>query len=294
MEMKIVGITVAILVSITVLAGVLMPILTDYGSDTFTYTNTGTPYAAFDGETHTIVVSYDGSTTTITTDGESCQLPDFSLYGNATIIYGSDAIIRLNNAGAIRGFSDAFYGINATSGKDVTLELSSTAVTMTDGTDTRVVPITPLAYIASEGEYRLSLNPCVTDDTVIIGGTSELTGGKYISTVAVGPVDDLSITNPFCNLGTGVTITSIEATVNATDVSGSLKKIDNITFNVVLSDDTEQNAVFSYFLAPEKVTYDNPNYLGDNVSSLLLVIPMLVIVAILIGVVALVIRSRLD
>ena len=69
MDMKIVGITVAILVSITVLAGVLMPVLDDATATTDTFTNEGYFYmqkiSAEDTETYTFDYVYDADTTSL-------------------------------------------------------------------------------------------------------------------------------------------------------------------------------------------------------------------------------------
>lgn len=272
---------IALTVGVILAGSLLMPVLSDYTTATRTYTNEGVPYASFDGETHTIVLSYDGTTTTITTDGEPCELPDLNLYGSATIVYGSDAIIRIGKTGNVRGFSDSFYGVDATAGNDATIVVTSTVTTLTVGNTTRTVPLTPLAYIASEGDYRLSLKPCITDDNVIIGGTTNTSGGHYINTVAVGQINDLTIANPFSDLGTGVTITSIDATPTTSAVVGNLLKIENISFNAELSDSSEVTAIFSYFLAPASVVYNDPNYLGDANAAILGAIPVLVIVALI-------------
>lgn len=285
MKNGILEIIVTVTIGIIFIGSLLAVTINEYSTSTAVYENDGVPYAEYDGEEHTIVVSYDGTKTTITTDGKVCETPNFTLFaGGASIVYGSDAYIRLNGLGNIRAFSDNFYAVNATAGNDVTIVLTSTNAAITVGTTTTDVPITPLAYIASEGEYTLSTSPSVAEDSIIIAGTTALTGSDYISFLANGTIDDLTVGNAYSKLPTGITITDTEAVVNTTEVVTNLVRIDSVVFTATLSDSSTETGTYTYFLAPKEIQYDNPQYVGDYGGLFSAIIIIAVAALLLIGV----------
>lgn len=289
---RFVTVAIGVFVAAIVILSIAAPVIHAGTAETLTYTNEGTPYAEYDGEQHIIKLSYDGTDLTITADGVECQNPDFSLYGSATIVYGSDGLIRLSSNGNVRGFADNLYRLNMTSGVDVTITIGATTTVVSDGTTTLNVPLTPLAYIAPTGDYVLSVSPCVTDDSIIIAGTTDYSGGYFASTLANGPIDDLTVANAYCWFGEGVTVSNVEAVVNSSAVSGNLVKIDNVEFTTEASNSNEYTAVYSYFLAPAVVEYNNPNFIDSTVTTIAGMLPVLMLVGVMLFVVGTYVTNR--
>lgn len=295
MNMKIVGISVAVLVSLVVLAGVLMPVLDDATPATKTYTNEGLKYALADPEsvdTHTIIVTASG----VTSDGviiDGSMLP-----GDYTLVFGQHSILRYtptNGRVAFGGtLADGTSGQwtdlrSASSEETLTLTLTGDTLTSVNGETTKTIEDN-WAYVSTDGTYVYCVNPYVTKSDRVIGGG--VTYSPFSSATIIcfeGTIDDIDA---------GVYRASPAVTLNSVDVQTSpivtnLVRIDAIVFNCTQSDN-EVSATYTYFLAPAEITYENPAYVGDKSADILQVIPVMVILAILLGVVALVIRSRLD
>lgn len=283
MESKnLIGAIVAVTVGIILIGTVLSSAVAAYSNETLTYTNEGTPFAAFDDETHTIVVSYDGSKYVITTDGEECELPDLSLYGAATIVYGDDAFIRLSKSGQVRGYINGamVQGGNVSASVTSTIVINGEGATLTFSNTTNTMAFTPYAYIAPEGEYVLSVSPCVTDDSIIIGGITVI-DTEALGFVAHGTISDLTASVVYIDGFGDVTVTDLDWTVNTSKVTTNLVKIDNVTFTATMSDDSTFTGIYSYFLAPASVVYDDPDYLGAANVAILGVVVVMSIIAVL-------------
>ena len=303
MDMKIVGISVAVLVSLVVLAGVLMPVLDDATATTETIVNDGSIMAVPDEGTHTIKLSKSGDALVIKTDGETCVNPDLSLYGSATIVFADNTFIRLADNGNV-----TLYGKSGSATKEeftvgnisagITIALSGTNATITndsDGTKTRTFENVDY-YISAVGDYALSLNPSITLESNIMGAGLTKINNTSSALIFQGSVEDVD--NPSISTlaiwpnGRTATLGSVNLTENTNYVG--LYKVDSIVLDWANDGNPIGSATYTYFVAPHEITVEKSVHLTNNENELLAVIPMLVIVAILIGVVALVIRSKLD
>lgn len=313
MEMKIVGITVAILVSITLLAGVLMPVLDDATATTDTFTNEGyyrmselapaddAPYTISWVKTNPFVftinsVDYNMQDILTTTNQYFTVLASDGAYlrvannGNALIIQmqnyeGNPIIAADTSTTTMKSFdisvdSDSMDATRVT-GEDQTVSVSTSYSDWCYGFD-------------PAGKYIMKLNSSsayvVDEDIIILAGVTKV-GTTEVAVYGFGNVDEISLESVYPDDDT--TYSDVE--INSTVVSDYLKlnKISTVTFDMTRSG-TTAHATYSYFLVPYEVTAEREVHFTDNENALFAVIPMLVIVAILIGVVALVIRSRLD
>lgn len=293
---RIIMASITAVIVIVVLAGVLIPTLNDSTSSTLTYTNKGVLFAladAEDADTHTIVVDSTG----LTSDGDTIDASPY-LSGDYTIVFGEHSIIRYSpSTGRVdlggtvaEGTTQQFTTIRSASSEE-TLTLTITGETMVtvNGETTKTIEDN-WAYVSNDGTYSYCVNPCVTPTDRIIGGGvtySPFSGATVIC--FDGTIE--GITAGIYRSSPTATLTDTE--VVTSNVTTNLYKIDAIKFTATQSD-TERVATYTYFLAPAEVTYENPAYVGSSGSAILAAIPALVIVALILGVVALVLRSRMD
>ena len=119
-----------------------------------------------------------------------------------------------------------------------------------------------------------------TSSALIFKGSVEDVDNPSITTLAIWPN------------GRSATLGSVNLTENTNYVG--LYKVDSIVLDWANDGNPIGSATYTYFVAPHEITVEKSVHLTNNENELLAVIPVLVIVAILIGVVALVIRSKLD
>lgn len=301
MDNKIITTVMTIVVGVIVIGSVLAVTVSDYSTSTLTYTNEGMPYAEVDEDTHTILLK----TNTITVDGEDIDLSLFpSGFSNFTIVYGVEDFIRYNilsggNSISLRGANITNVSVTPTDDAPVTITISGSDVTIAY-TATKTFS-DAIYFISPDGDYVLTANPTVTDDTVMYGE-----GETSFGTSAGVPVT-LALTTYWTGTTASVTATVLSYTapaytscevastgVNATEVVSGLYHIDSVLINYVATyDGTEYNttSTYTYFLAPITITYDNPNYLGSEFVGLLGAIVVIAVAGILITAVGM-IRAR--
>ena len=297
MDMKIVGISVAVLVSLVVLAGVLMPVLEDATSTTATFTNEGVPFAEPDSGTHTIVLDSTG----MKTDGESVTGLQM-LYGNSvSILYCENNVVRWSTNGEVQVIGNTNLSgqrrvIGDTDNETITFTISGNSVTGSCTTTPNVTFSDVLAYPTADesAKYRQGTQHYYTDDTdlIIAGGFTNHPEGGQMALVMTGTVDNLTADY--------VWYYSVPATVEDIDVQTSnittnLNQVDKIlvTMDITATGDNYE-VTYTQFLSEATGTYQNPGFVGSASSEILSAIPLIVIAALIIGVVAIVVRSRLD
>lgn len=280
MNNKLIPIVITLVVGVILAGSLLIPIVNDATTAEKTYINEGISYATPDEDNHVIVVSTDGNTFTITTDGETCETPDMSLYGSATLVYCEDVSLRLYSTGAITG--DGKNAAGVTSGYNLGTVAADNPITITVNGTTNVTSgsltfADARAYISTEGDYVLSKNPLVNESSsvMIIGGVSVGGGLGAVNITGIGTVHDFTAK---VVRGNGE-ITDID--VNTTVVDNNLVKVESIVLtDTYASQDYE--FTYTYFLAPEKITYTPSSYVGAGGAALLGAIPIMVIVALLV------------
>ena len=301
MEMKIVGITVAILVSITVLAGVLMPVLDDATAKTDTYVNKGYFYVdSIDGDDS---INYHYENGVLTINGVEVPAPSDSTYPEGITIFFTEHIsVRMDN-GLIRIKGQVNQGCSAI---DLTATSGSITGTYTYGsgptTSTASWTYTKFVGMVTTDTDRVMSQPVpqyVHSDSLIdtTGFTRAANINEYYVISVSGTIDDGVTVNLYTQgAGSPVTLVTVsDAKINYTPVEGhdDLYLVDNITFTLT-KDSASDNVTYSIYTVPAEVTADRTDPMSDNEIAILAAVPIMIIVAILLGVIALIIRSRMD
>lgn len=288
---KLIQYCVMVAVGILVFSALLVPVVNTGASEKTTISNLGANFKLTDdsADVHTIVISADADGLIITTDGELCKLPDFSLFGSATIVFCEDSFIRLGSNGLVEiyGATNAStYGKQkvgtASAGNPITITITGNSAAVSTYTIPNVS-----AYIADSGDYVLANHPYVKNDSIVYIGASNIIDGANFAFVLYGNINDL--------IGKGVWPNgrSIgDVTVSLDNPVTNLYKVDKIEA-VALVDGVERGTMtITYFLAPKVIEYDNPSYAGDNLASILGVIPLIVIVGLIAGIVGVIAVRR--
>ena len=310
MDMKIVGITVTVLVSLVVLAGVLMPVLDDATATTDTFTNDGYFYmqkiSASDTETYTLSYAYDDVAKTLTFEynGDEIDTTGWPSSLPVTVATDNDSwVVRMGYYSEYIGlqgigYAFAFGGHNTWSvtvtfngGTATSVATNSGGVSSTyttTYTDLWLYSPEPTDYVMKKMDKPAYM---LEDSEFIAVGVTAITvwnTGVKIN----GTVDDFTA-EIFYPPNLTTTVTNKEIVKTEVNDHEDLYSLDKLTFSIN-DGTTTVDATYSYFIVPAEVTAERSVHFTDNQNALFAVIPVLIIVAILIGVVALVIRSRLD
>lgn len=297
MDMKIVGITVAVLVSLTVLAGVLMPVLDDATATTDTFTNDGYYDMRYVDATADVLITWDAQDPhKVTVNDEVIDLPTIPASRRTTIVAGDSFIIR---------YYDDRIQWTTTGGSsyitdDATFTASGGNCNMSWGTTSVDRTYTSLYIPSPDGPLvmkKYDESAYMNADSVFVAiGTSDI-GTDNVGIKIVGSIEDGATITTWKSPG-NATWTFSNIVINSTpvDTHKDLYQLSTITADAVNDATTPQSGsiAYSYYMVPLEVTAERAVHFTDNQNAIFAVIPMLVIVAILIGLVALVIRSRLD
>lgn len=289
---KIITIVVGAAISIIMLAAVLMPVLTDSAAHSDTFTNAGY-------QRYTSLKSTDEGTITIEwehTAPNIVKINDVALQYDlpnslfVSLVFGENFSIRYNSTTTTQyiGPTNADYALaTTTQGTDMTITLASgtmtvevnseTPVTKTLSYDTVYYPSNSGSWIMKKSDESAYL---LKDSSIIIAnGITGAWGAYFIGTVEDGV--DVSI-----YLKTG-TVDNIVLHYDDISTHIDLVKLDKVTFDVTISGDTT-SVTYSYFLVPYEITAERSIHLSDAGSSLLMVIPIMIIVAVILGILAMI------
>lgn len=308
MNNKIVMISIAAVIGIIVLGSVLMPILDDATATTDTFTNEGmfkmSEISATDSETYTL--SYTVATNTLTINGETADISGIS--SAASIVAGDTFFLRLQpNAraylmGSTSSSSANYFGYNADSLSVSMTSGTLTATATTSGTDATATFTYTKAYIIDEsGDLDYIMKTSNSEVYVLADSPLFASGQTSIN------ASDTNVASAIIMEGTiedGVTFTAIKGATTATfdDIvidavadsdHENLYKLSKVTA-VATYDGEDTDITYSYFVVPSEVTAERDVHFTDGQNAILGAIPIMILVAILLGVVALVIRSRMD
>lgn len=300
MEMKIPAIAITALVVIVVLAGVLIPVLDDATAKSDTYVNAGFFYV--EDPTEEIVLTLaDG---VLSVNGESVNPGENETYPDGiSVVITENGLFRyyeneLRSRGGIIGYhslkaceltfsSGTITGTYTDTSSDspTTVSTTYTNLTVIYPTKTDAVMCKPVAqYVHADS---------VINGAGVISTPSQTT--KYWVAEFSGSIED-GITGKLFGQSTGAEATSVSfenAVIHYEEVEDhvDLYKVTSITFDVI-GDDATDPITFTIYMTPSEVTADRVDPMPDNQSAILMVIPIMVIVALLVAVVALVFRSR--
>lgn len=309
MNTKIIGISIAAFIGIVVLGSVLMPILDDATATTDTFTNDGyfhmNKYGSSDDSVtlvwdHTTprAVSVNGTTYNLATPVN--QWID--------LVVGDDWYIRYAYGGSVSfiGFDGADQTnqvlASVQNGSDMTAVFTGGTVTVTvttTGADPLVKTTDYIEYYVISGDSgsyvmkKSNESVYMSKETPIYGiGSSDAFSGLAM-TKLTGSIED-GVTATVLKSTSGE-VTAGPTTVNTTEVSDytGFYQLSTITFDFIKGEETSA-ATYSYFIVPSEVAGERAVHFTDGQNAILGAIPIMIIVAILLGVVALVVRSRME
>lgn len=289
MDVKVLAtVIVGAIIGVLLLTSIVVPIVSSSTSETATYVNEGVFYTEADEDTHTIVMSSAG----LSVDGEVVDTTKFPAGSAYPLLLSDEGYIMLDTANSRLRWIDIANVNYPYASETVTVSLAATTATISSSDTT--LPEKTLAnvdyYVSTAGDYVLSATPTVLADSVIYNGsTTAHAGVGTMYYVYSGTISDLTgsivATNP-SSLRANVTITSTTATT--TDLGNGLYRIDSVgmAYTAVVSDTpTDLTSVpDTYMLAPSEIVYDNPNYVGSNLATILSIIPVFIAIAIVFGV----------
>lgn len=299
---RIIGLVLALVVGGLLVGGLLIPSIEGMTAPTLEKTNTGAYFTTPDEEEHTVIIS-DG---VITYDDNECIWPNFSYFGSITLIAGADWCIRADAYNsttqscriAIAGPPHTFDVLGVYGpGTDNSIIISI------NGTDVSIIPYTgdtagtertetDLLYtIADKGAYVMSYKPYLLKDTQIFGSirnNSNASGADIFENVygTIGDIENMTVEPLRLYKGSATPSTGdFSSNVFSADyenVTTNLYKLDKINQTFTIWDDSSATLAISYVIVPEKITYDNPAYIGSTNAVIMGVVSLLGIVALVV------------
>lgn len=284
---KTLGIIFAIVIGVIFVGSLLAPTIDNYDTEKLTIQNTGSYFTTVDAEDeHTIVFSTDK----IVYDGVDVAYPEGFGTGNdrnATLMVGEDWFLRAD-AGITRllvaGPPQQYLVLGNLSDGDITATISGGDVTFAYGTDSTATREGVVMTVANEGDYVLCNNPYILEDTNLIGGIRNIGVAYDTFEVVKGTINNMTAEASRVYVwatSTNTTIDNAVFTPDVENVSGNLLKLNKIEENLTFADGGEVTINISYLIAPVEITYDNPEYIGDEYSGILGAIIIISIVALL-------------
>jgi hypothetical protein len=299
MNMKIVGISLAAFIGIIVLGSVLMPILDDATAKTDTFKNDG--YFYVDSVSDEESINYVFANNVLTINGVPVDNPSGSVYPDCITVFYTEHIVFRYDAGyiKIRGQVNS----NATAINLVVTEgtITGTYTSSTGDHDADWTYTEFTGMVTSEESRIMAKNvpQYINSDSLIdTTGLSHPTGFDFFVIHLTGSMDD-GITVNLYNQNTGAAITNVtvsNATVNATPVSGyeDLYQLNSVTFTLTDSNSVSADVTYTIYTVPSEVTAERSVHFNDGQIAIFDAIPIMIIVAILLGVIALVVRSKME
>lgn len=302
MEMKIPAIAITAVVVVIVLAGVLMPVLDDATAKEDTFTNEG--YTRMSETSDTIVITWTPSVdrNTIKINDVDYDLLSFPKTWNTSysIAFSDDFILRvyMDGAGAdnIQIWQSGYRnGASKSSTYTATFTISDSAVTFNSGapdaTTSSYTHSGSSFVMDTDGDYIMkdkAKSAYILKDSSIVyaGGISAISSSVSSGMYFEGTLNNLE----FYPMQT-LTVSNVQCDYTEDSDYIDLVSLNKITFDTTYSDATVSQT-YSYFLVPYEVSAERAVHFTDNENAIFAAIPIMVIVALLIAVVALVFRGR--
>lgn len=291
MEIKPAMVAIAAFVVITVIAAVLMPILDDATTTQDTYTNEG--LWRMEEFANDMKWEYSSGTWYFN-DVEQISGSTITSNTGSSAVLGTNWSIRAN--GWIRGET-----ITGNSTNPITIVANDT-VTVQDGNSTPITVDNSGYGVKNDGNYVMTAynQSCYVlgDSTIYATGQSSVGTGRCVVHLE-GSIND-GITGHVYAIKndsyTDLTISNI--VVDYEEVAGhkDLYKLNKVTADISMLDGDSNtisgSVTYSSYVVPYEVTAERSIHLTDSENTILLVIPALLIIAILIGILAVAFRMR--
>ena len=298
---KLIQASILAAIGILVFAALLVPVVDSSTAETLTVKNEGAYFATPDEEEHTLIFGVEQ----VTVDGETVAYPVGFGTGNArnaTVMIGSDWMFRLDSNMLrllVAGPSQDFKVLGNVNQSEIEITISGDTVTyIQDDVEKTLEGLR--YYLAPAGDMVLCYNPYIKEDTLIIGGirNNSNTASADVFEIVEGSVNDgFTATNCRSYIATSTPTTGLftsEFDVDTTTVTTNLLKLTSINQTATFWNNATADITISYLLAPEKITYDNPDYIGDNNAAVLGMLPLIVLVSLIFGIVGVAVYQRLE
>ncbi len=298
MDMKIPAIAITAFVVIIVLAGVLMPVLDDATTVKGTFTNEGRYYITTDIEDDiTILMNYDveNNVKSWYIDGELLTYNDYPStnapeFVKTPTVAGADNLV-FRTDGRYRGLA------SSTGGNDYDITVTKDSIVR--GT---IATSNPPLFVAStkETDNVMRNDP---NKVAYVLGDSEILACGYTMVAVDSETNTNAVISFTGSVKEGVQVTVFDlnnqftvenVSVNAEKVNGykDLYAFTSVTFDVKSANDLVTSCVYSMVVLPSEVSAERTVHFTDNQNAIFAAIPVMVILALLVGVAIIVLRSR--
>lgn len=287
MKNNLISLMVALVIGVMCVGTLLAPTITALTEETRTVYNDGATFTLADSEdetAHTLILGNDGDgNIQITLDGEICENPDFTHFGSASVLIAENTFIRLEPSGVVRlcgsngNTSHTYINIGSClidGGVTFTITGDSAVYTYSD-VDYTVSSV--LAYISDTGDYRMSKNPHVLEDSPIFAGAYNTLSGSSIGVVLYGTLDDITSTAVYPG---GRAIGDI--TLHLSNVCSNLYTLDNMDVECMDGIISIGTMYVSYLVVPYEIVYENPEYVGSSLAPIMLAITTITVIGLVV------------
>ena len=297
---------VATIVALVIVVVCAIPIISESVDPNDTFKNEGSFELTYN-QPDSITLEWDHTVPgTITVNDEAITMPTLTNGESRTVLCGDDWIIRYGYGTSLGGNYIQWYpstGASITAsvnnGLDLVVTCDSGTVTVTDTATTPNTATASYTYfycVANDGDYVMkngSETVYVTGDTTVYAmGLTNV--GTYTSTgiKIEGTIDDGMTWSVFRG---NAEYTFSDEEIHYTEVGGyiGLYSLESMTATVTAGDQSV-DAVYSYFIVPSEISAEKAVHADSSVTSILSVIPVMMVLAILIGAVGMFIKTRRD
>lgn len=272
MEFRFASLIVSVVVGVVLLSTLLLPIISDTTETERTFKNTGFYYLTDIGEDESYEYTFV-SNGTWTVNNETINF----LAGAYNVIVTDEHFVRSNGQIESTSFASCTFTVTADgiTGSYVILGETYTINWSVDGF---------YGAVPKTDDYIMT-NPDVTTyvkgDSMVLGfGVSSL-AGQYPIFHITGDMEAVTVTTP----NSGITIENVA--INKTAVEGyeDLYVFTSITFDATYGG-TTSTITYNRVIVPTEVTAELSEHMSDTEIALTSIIPLLVILSLVIGVVA--------
>ena len=305
MENRLVAGIVAAAIAVIVLAGVLMPALNEATTINDTFTNEGYYYMNVADPNDEIIISFDHTKPRIVTvDGMDVTMPK----NNVTFIASDLAMVRYfyisDTSASIHLYTTYPNGlyVDSYNNQDMTVQVTNGVITGTKyapDVDPVIRTVTPTSdiytitsdkapYVMKKYDAPVKMN---SESEFIVCGFTTIATSNSVALYAEGSIDDGITDMIFFREIATTTYDNVVIDYSPIDDHLDLYNLDKFTFDIEQGVIT-YNATYSAFIVPAEVTAERAVHLDQAMNTILSVIPILIIVAVLLGVVAAFILRR--
>lgn len=304
---KLIAGIVAAAIAIIVLAGVLMPALSNATTTHETFKNDEYFFTMdkLDSSAEHVISWVATKPTVITVDDVEIT----PTWGSVTVFCEEDNMVRCSK---VSNSSDYYinligavneYGTGDSTKKSMTLTISNGSFTwVTTNSDDTTATYTSdfnVAYCinpSGTGDYVMktpTAKSYVLGDSTIYGmGNSTINGVWQNVILVAGSVDDdITATVVSSRLDTDPVLSNVQIFADSVSGYNDLYKFEKVTMTAT-ENSINTTLTYSYVIVPAEVTAERSVHLTDAMNVILNVIPLLIIVSVLLGVVAIFILRR--